>query len=279
MSFKKTATLLLSLLLFSAITIIGCDEGLTYSMPDKLIRPLEGRIVFYIETCPENGHWDFDVSGKPVLLLFAWPDQKYPAPDCPIIYNMEFDEINKIIDIDIRGVQIPTDSLDSECRYFSEFEHYMDIENGQYTLKISQRGLIDRFTLTVTDSSYRSIPNSNNQLLTSSDCIRFRAPENSFALYSYGYDPEYADVFEQSSVIINEILDFEEFYLPSWGFGLDPYEVYRFGNMGRYYLYETEDEMLDMVERLKAAHEEALGTNPPGACMITTWKREHYTIF
>lgn len=157
-----------TLLLFTAFLFVflSCDI-----FNSNELRPIEGNIIFSIQ----EGYPNPDSISEPSIMLLMVTEKTYPCYNWSIISEITVQD-NKIL-IDVLGIYVPEICLTALGPATST--SFLDISEGKYLLYFSYREVMDRYVLTVTDSSIEITGDASQ--FTKPKCKLFwRYPPNSF---------------------------------------------------------------------------------------------------
>jgi hypothetical protein len=239
-----------------------------FDSSDEEIKPIEGFIEFSVL----EKHKEYDTVCEPNIMLSMATEKIYPCCNWSIISDVTLQ--NNQIFVTISGIYIPEICLTALGPATSR--DFLDIPNGEYSLYLSYRNTVDRYTLSVTDS-YIETYNITTQFTTPKFKLFWRYPINSFA-YICGTTTETSWAYEDFLDTLLSKIPLEEFLFPKSG--RIPYpesgDGHNYDPPAKYFLYESEEDFDKAGEILEAYTKNVISSNPGISISLIGWNNKNF---
>ncbi len=255
----------LFLFIMFLLVFLSCD---VFDSPEKELKPIEGNIIFSVK----EGYENYDSISEPGIMLSMATEKIYGCYNWSIISKIMV-QGNKVL-IDLLGVYVPEICLTALGPAIST--SFLDISNGKYLLYFSSKNIIDRYVLTVTDSSIK-ITEDVSQFTKPKFELFWRYPPSSFA-YLCGTTTETSWICEDFLDTLLSEINLKEFQFPDSG------EIaYSRSSMGYYYdmpakyfFYENEKDFDKAGEILKSYTQNVIIQYSGIGISLISWKNKKY---
>ena len=234
----------------------------------KELRPIEGKIIISIH----EGYQDHDSISEPSIMLSMATEKIYPYFNWSIPSKITVGS-NKI-SIDLLGIHVPELGLPAIGP--AKFTSFLDISEGEYLLYFYYRGVIDRYVLTITDSSIE-ITEYVSQFTKPKFKLFWRYPPNSF-VYLCGTTTETSWICEDFLDTLLSEIDLEEFQFPD--FGEIPYprssDGHYYDMPAKYFFYKKDDDFDKAGEILKSYTQNVIAQYSGIGISLISWDNKKY---
>ncbi len=257
--FEKLGLFFLTVFL---LVFLGCEER------DYEIIPLESKVLYSIQ----EGYDEPYTISEPRIMLSMVTEKIYPCFNWSIACEVYL--IEDLILIEIIGIYVP------EICFFAfgpaTYNSFLDISNGEYLLYFTYKGIVDKYILTITDSSI-AITEDTLHFTQPNFTLFWRYPPNSFA-YLCGTTIGAEWICEDFLDTLLSEVELEEFQFPDSG------EIsYPCSSMGHYYDmpakyffyqeeedYDTAGEILEVYTHDVISHYSGVGIS------LINWRNKSY---
>jgi len=264
--------LLIFLLLFSLCFFTSCtqDPGNSWGEPNSLVA-VEGSITFKVH----ESHKEYDCNCEPSIVLSMATEKIYGC--CNFSIKSEISCSGNNIDVKILGVYIPNVCLTALGPAGSR--DFLSLTEGRYYLNFIYKFMMDRYELTVSDSSievnkiFSLFPN-----FTKPEFLVFwRYPRNSF-VYLCGTMTETSWICSDFLDILLREVDLEEFNFPDYGEICYPRssEGHYYDMPAKYFIYKNEEDFDKAGEILESYSKSVLSNYPGVGLSLTNWKNRFF---
>jgi len=267
---SKIKTLALFLFAASLLVFLSCntfDSSGKELRPEEL-KPIEGNIIISVH----EGYQGYDSISEPSIMLSMATEKIYPCCNWSIISKVTVWS-NKI-SIDLLGIRVPEIGLTALGP--AKFTSFLDISEGEYLLYFSYRNVIDRYVLTVTDSSIE-ITEYVSQLTKPKFKLFWRYPPNSF-VYLCGTTTETSWICEDFLDTLLSEIDLEEFQFPD--FGEIPYprssDGHYYDMPAKYFFYKKDEDFDKAGEILESYTQNVISQYSGIGISLISWDNKKY---
>jgi len=260
----KLKSFVLSMFITSILIFPGCD---TFDSSGSKLRSIDSKIIFRVE----EGYKNIVSIAKPEIKLSMVTEEWYPCCNWSIISYLSVG-INRI-SIDLIGISEPRycDFMFGPATSFS----FLKLANGEYPLYFTYKGVTDKYSLAVTDSTIQ-IGKEYSQITQPEYALYWRCPPNSF-VYLCGTTTEDRWICEDFLDTLLSRIELKEFQFPDSG------EIfYPRSSMGHYYdmpakyFIYTNDPEFDKTGELLISYTQNLINCAGIGISLINWKNKQY---
>lgn len=159
-----------------------------------------------------EGYTKYESIEEPFTKAYLATEQSYGCSNLQILTNVEIS--SNIINIEYLGTTLLGDCDLGEGPATTSIP--IPISVGIYNLYIKQQDIIDKYLLTITDSSIILNSNGNNLLTKPNYSTYWRYPKNSFALIG-GCTNDTKWIYDDFIVLLQDSISLQEIKFPNYG--------------------------------------------------------------
>lgn len=259
--------LFLSFLPLSQCGIIFGPES-----PGFTVLPIDGKIDFSIV----EDYEDYEAIGEPFIKLSMVTEKHYGCLGYSINANINIVGNNVIVRI--FGIKTPLGAACATAIGPAQFFDKLNLGGGEYDLLFYYKDNVDRYFLTVTDSSIQ-IKQDESEIMLLEQEIYWRYPENSFA-YFFSTRNDSVWLYEDFLDTLTTSLSLSEFQFPDYGQNSYQVAYWRYNTIDfppRFFKYEQETEFEKVGEILKSYTENVIGNSSSVSLTLINWKNRRFT--
>lgn len=234
---------------------------------DEELRPLEGDILFSVQ----EGYRDYSTTEEPGIVILMNTEKVYGCCNWSIKHRISC--MGNRITIDIVGILVPEICLTAEGP--ARAREFLNISDGEYSLRFTYRNNRDKYTLSVSDSSI-CITKLVSHFTEPQVELFWRYPPKSIA-YLCGTTTEASWMCEEFLDTLLGEINLREFQFPDSG--AIPYprssDGHYYDMPAKYFIYQDDDDFDKAGEILRAYTEQHIQNSGIGISLIS-WTNKKY---